>query len=1249
MRKWTLSILKSVGSPQTFEFGEGEVFVGSDAECEVVLRDSRLSGRHLRVGFGAKEVEFESVVGGEGVSSDTWLDGKLLTERVSCVPPVLLTVGDTILRVDVEFPPHAEASADRVPSGADADVTVPVVRPKRRVVVGGPSTDATKGSKGSRPGGDSSASEGMPKGRSAAVSVEYILSGQISHGGMGRIYAGEDAVLRRQVAVKVSSVSRDGQDPRFLNEARVLAMLAHPNIVPVYNLGRDDAGAPFYSMKLVNGRTLQAVIEALRRGDLEARGEYTRERLLTVFRKVCDAVAFAHSRGVLHRDLKPENVMVGEFGEVLVMDWGLAKILRRAGEVPQSEEVAGGILEDLSGGDFGMTLEGDVMGTPQYMSPEQAEGRTTALDERSDIYSLGGILFAILTLRPPVEGKTLQEVLTKVKRGEVGVLQTASELDKDEVARNAKRVSGMAYVKGVPDALRAVTLKAMSREREHRYASVEDFALDIEAYQNGFATKAEHAGLIRQIVLLMKRNRAISILGAIFQVSAVVFTWRLLQSERAGRENLRIAGEQRLAAAENAARATESEKRALAEKDAQSRAFAKAQLALAEAAEGNLDAEAVARALAEVPRAWRDQTWFYLSEKLQNADVKIAAHAGMTWIAAVAHPTRQGVLLALQSDGWVCGVNLLSGKVEDLFRRPEGGQGEIIALSKDGRRVGLCQNATEHGSSTWAVEFWDVESGRKIGESERMGKMIRGMQFSPDGQRCLLERSTKVSPMDEPVLQWVDVQTGAVMWERASDVSTVSEISEDGSMVRVVQGKGGEILELDATSGEIIQELGTIPAPDPYGRAFVSAPGWNSVFAWTKGVLYKVDPKSGKTFFELRIPDVRGLGFLPDTETVATFSVQSDRCGTLQLWDGKDGRLIRSMPVLAALSGSWRLVTEQMSSRIALMKGGEMSVWGWNIPRAVATAGSNPVVVSLGDWWKVARRGLIDDEATLDVCDLRRGYGGEQITFQLSNHKTSAISSNRLGSLVATLDAQMSLFAVEGGKLVRRDVKVLKPEWESPHFELNSSGELLWTGVGVYETSSGKMQTRMDRKSVFVPTQRGGSAISGWISEDRIAEIAMVGSRVSADVEQGAKKVILLWDAKAGKPVGGVPAPNALALAVCEQGGWVAEGGKDMRIRIREAERLWVVREFRAHDDAILSVAWHPTEPWLVTASKDMTVRIWSVWEGDGGRLLEEIHGLPGEPTKVMVSGDGEALFVAFDGSTMRAYKPRCFGQSEKR
>ena len=378
----------------------------------------------------------------------------------------------------------------------------------------------------------------------------YAIGQQVARGGMGAILAAQQQALQRPVAMKVMLDSVDPGDAlRFIEEAQVTGQLAHPNIVPVYELGVDEQDQLFYTMKFVRGVTLKKIIELLAAGTEATVKKYPLGALLTIFQKVCDAVAFAHSRGVIHRDLKPENIMLGDFGEVLVMDWGLAKKLgeRRAetGNL-KPEDVAG---EATSGfrsqpSDF-QTFAGTIMGTPQYMAPEQARGEVETMDQRADIYALGAILFHILTLRPSVTGGDAMAIVDKVGRGEIEPLECG---DSSPLSDGRRSRAGDRAPRGIkapmnrrtPQSLAAVVRKAMALDPAARYESVPALQADIEAFQNGFATSAEKAGLGKQLLLALKRHKiAAAGVAAVLLVGATLGTKSILESKRAEREAVR--------------------------------------------------------------------------------------------------------------------------------------------------------------------------------------------------------------------------------------------------------------------------------------------------------------------------------------------------------------------------------------------------------------------------------------------------------------------------------------------------------------------------------------------------------------------------------------------------------------------------------------------------------------------------------------------------------------------------------------
>ena len=338
--------------------------------------------------------------------------------------------------------------------------------------------------------------------------ARYQILGEVGRGGMGAVYSIWDPDLRRRLAMKVvlGRPQKDGttsipelQLARFLEEAQITGQLDHPGIVPVHELGLDSERRVYFTMRLVKGRDMEELCKLVREG----REGWTLTRAIGVVQRVCEAMAYAHDKGVVHRDLKPANVMVGRFGEVYVMDWGLARVLGREdshdmrlrdGDTTMLNLVR---TERFESRDAGLepelvTMDGDVIGTPAYMAPEQARGELSLVDARSDVYSVGAILYHLLA-------------------GHVPFVPPGEKLDNYAVWRKVRKGPPEPLAERAPDAppeLVAIAEKAMARDPRERYRSMQELSEDLHSYVENKVVRAYERGALAEFRKWVRRNRA---------------------------------------------------------------------------------------------------------------------------------------------------------------------------------------------------------------------------------------------------------------------------------------------------------------------------------------------------------------------------------------------------------------------------------------------------------------------------------------------------------------------------------------------------------------------------------------------------------------------------------------------------------------------------------------------------------------------------------------------------------------------
>jgi serine/threonine protein kinase len=410
-------------------FPPGDYVIGREPGLDIRLDSSKVSRKHGQLSLNY----FDWTVEDFDSSNGTWVAGRRIHEPTMVFPGQELRIGNVQLQLR------------RLPIDADDENLAPQTAAVVRFMPAELRSDR-----------------------------KYKVNELIAMGGMGAVLAAEDLATRRPVAMKVLLNVQTPEDiARFVEEAQITAQLDHPHIIPIYEVNVNEQDRPFYTMKLVKGESLGGVLDALQAGREGTAKRWPLGELIDVMQKVCAAIAFAHSKGVVHRDLKPENIMLGDYGEVLVMDWGLAKALGRDANVATKTDglrtMVRSVRNDDSGGEF-LTMAGRAIGTPQFMSPEQASGRSHEVDGRADVYALGAMLYHILTLDPPVSGADAGEIFDQKLTGRI---KPPSEAIGSRVLPHLPEGK-------LPISLAAVAMKALSLDPNDRHKTVRELASDLQ-------------------------------------------------------------------------------------------------------------------------------------------------------------------------------------------------------------------------------------------------------------------------------------------------------------------------------------------------------------------------------------------------------------------------------------------------------------------------------------------------------------------------------------------------------------------------------------------------------------------------------------------------------------------------------------------------------------------------------------------------------------------------------------------------
>jgi WD40 repeat protein/serine/threonine protein kinase len=1039
----------------------------------------------------------------------------------------------------------------------------------------------------------------------------YEILGEHARGAIGRILRARDRRLGRVVAIKELRPEHRKEEERFVREALLTSRLEHPAIVPVHEAGRWPTGEPFLAMKLVVGRSLD---DLLRESTLLEQ----RLALLRHVVPVAEAMAYAHSVGIIHRDLKPGNILIGSFGETVVIDWGLAKDMSEDPPAQSPEDtptLSKGI--PIVATEEGITMMGEVMGTPAYMPPEQARG--LPVDERADVYALGAILYHLLAGVPPYEGAP-QDVVRKVVH------------DLPVPLEHRQR--------GIPPDLLAIVKKAMARSVLERYRTAKELAEDLRNWTSGAVVRAHTYTTSDRLSRFVKRNRTAISVGAVATV--VVLVVGAFAMRRVLRESDRAAAKQR--EAENA------QKEAMARAD---------ELVLAEA-KGALDRDPN-QAIASLER---------LSASFSRwPEVRlVAADADLRGIARVL----RGHSAAVQRGAFLPDGTLVTAGDDRAVRVWSSSPRSVESSAPIGDLDVSGAGVIAYGGRDGIVRTYRIASGENRIVAQHPRPIVRVL-ITPDA-RFVVSRAkgehVRVTDTHGASVQASDVPSDDADLAMTLDGSTIAFVAQGKLVVRSVEGgtqrtqpapghttscstfsPDGSLLAVGAVDGfvrvfaknkvgyrDFVGHTGPVVAAAfrPNGE-LVTASADRTLRVWdiVKGTSRVLRGHEG---------DIDSMRLSPDGARAVTASADH----TVRLWDldREQSEVLRGPDdVVAGASFS--------------PDGARVAAWSWDQTVRIwtlAERGARLLAVHDGAAEHVVfpQKNVVVSSGADRAVRITRTDGGAPITVSQSARITDLASSS---STIAAAedDGSIHLFALDG-----REVQLLRGHAGAVRRVLFSPDGTRLASAGsdrtiqIWDVASGQRSRTFDQEAeikalAFSPdgtkiasggTDRlvhiwsidGGApqAWTGHAGEILAVAFTPAGTIVSGD----ANRSLARWDASGRAKFIDVAGGNVAHIALIGDGSTFATAGADPALRIWDAKTGEGRAVLRAHAGQIVDLAVSPDGKRVVTASTDTTLRLWELDAGSS-RVLA-LHG--DAVTAVAFSPDGHYLASASADHTVRLW-----------